>query len=183
MQILLLYIGGGKVSNKGDKKQLQGALRLSHPLLLWLYPLILLYIKYLLVIKRRSQCTKYYIVWALYANIMKVQSFTSGCITTIDGKDKCIAFSPYNHFETKLSSHLDNQLETTKCHVLQTHWLKTYGKVDMMFATSNTCVIDLKTKPERDISEATKLWEFLCYFLSFILFKKYTSGMRSKESD
>jgi hypothetical protein len=54
------------------------------------------------VIKRRSQCTKYYIVWVLYANIMKVQSFTSGCIATIDGKDKCIASLAIQSFRDKI---------------------------------------------------------------------------------
>ena len=65
--------------------------------------------------------------------------------------------------------------------MLQTYWLKHVVKLTRCLLLPTLCVIDLKTKPCRDISEAIKLWDFLGYFSSSILCGKYTSGERSKE--
>lgn len=111
----------------------------------------------MLAIKRWSQCTKYYIVRVLYAKVIKVQSFTSGCITTIDGKDKCIAYITIQSFRDKMITPFGQSIGDNKVPCVANPLVETRGKVDMVFATFKTCVIDLKTKRERDISDATKL--------------------------
>ena len=97
-------------------------------------------------------------------------------------KKRYIALLTIQSFRDKIIIQFqDNRFQTRKCHVLQTYWLKHVVKLTRCLLLPTLCVIDLKTKPCRDISEAIKLWDFLGYFSSSILCGKYTSGERSKE--
>lgn len=82
-------------------------------------------------LKEQSQCTKYYIVWVLFAKVMEAQSFTSGCHNNRYQRQMYCHSSPYNNFRTKPSSHLDDWFETTKVPWVIKSLVGTWSEVDV----------------------------------------------------